>query len=117
MSHVFPNSKIYALALHLDIEQKDIQEFEDNAYGHDLYHCGKKEFLVLTDSEAEQALSESLDSYLYEYILPQLPDELQIYFDQDFWKQEAAYDGRGHALAHYDGHEHEQGQYFIYRIN
>lgn len=109
--------RIRALAIHLDTKPKNIIEFGDAAYGQPLYHSAEEVFLVLTDKEADQALSESLDSYLEECIYPQIPEELRIYFDADFWKQEAAYDGRGHCLSTYDGQEHEQGNYFIYRID
>lgn len=35
----------------------------------------------------------------------------------DFVEEAIRYDGRGHFLNSYDGHEYEVGQYFIYRHN
>jgi len=76
-------------------------------------------YLVLTDSEADDAWEEALDNYLDDCVLPELTESAQTYFDRDSWKSGARYDGRGHALATYDGNEHEQTingtTYFIYR--
>ena len=47
------------------------------------------------------------------------------YFDEEKWKRDARYDGRGHSLSSYDGAEYYEtvffdGQnidFYIYRIN
>lgn len=79
------------------------------------------DYLVLTDDEADDAREESLDSYLENCIYPELSGNLKNYFDDDKWKQDARYDGRGHSLASYDGNENEENvngaTYYIYRIN
>jgi hypothetical protein len=79
------------------------------------------DYLVLTDEEADERWEESLDSYLEECIYPELTGNLKCYFDEDKWKQDARYDGRGHSLSSYDGHEHEEKvgdeTFYIYRIN
>jgi len=79
------------------------------------------DYLVLTDDEADDAWEDALDSYLEDCIYPELSGNLKRYFDDDKWKQDARYDGRGHALSSYDGCENEENVngtiYYIYRIN
>jgi hypothetical protein len=79
------------------------------------------DYLVLTDDESDERWGESLDNYIEECILPELPEYLQNYFDSEKWKEDAKYDGRGHSLSSYDGNEYEEEvngtTYYIYRIN
>lgn len=79
------------------------------------------EYLVCTDAEADQLQDEELENYIDECILHELPQAYRNYFDRDAWKSDARYDGRGHCLSHYDGHEHEENvngtYYYIYRTN
>ena len=105
-------SRKSALAGLLGTEPKGVHYIADHQFA-----VGEFEYLVLTGDEADEAFDRALDGYLDECILPQLPEHFRIYFDQDFWKRDAAIDGRGHVLAHYDGWEHEVGEFFIYRIN
>jgi hypothetical protein len=76
---------------------------------------------VLDDSEADDRWEESLDNYLQECIYPELTGNLQNYFDDEKWKRDARYDGRGHSLSSYDGCENEEEvngtTYYIYRTN
>lgn len=85
------------------------------------YEDYSNDYLVLTDDEADERWEESLDSYIDDCILPELPGNLQNYFDSEKWKNNAKYDGRGHSLSSYDGNEYEEKvngtMYFIYRIN
>ena len=62
---------------------------------------------VLTDVEADQRWEEALDSYLEECVYPELPELARNYFNDEAWKRDARYDGRGHAIAHYDGADHD----------
>ena len=75
----------------------------------------------MTEDEANQAWDESLDSYLDDCVLPELPKVAQQYFDRDSWKRDARHDGRGHSLSSYDGEDNEvkvDGEYlYIYRTN
>lgn len=79
------------------------------------------EYLVLTDDEADEAWDESLQNYLDECILPELPENMRSYFDEEKWKDDARVDGRGHSLSSYDGDEDEESvdstDYYIFRIN
>jgi len=98
----------------------EVEELDPDDYNND--------YLVLTDSEADDKWEESLDSYIEECITPEL-DKLDtlgnlsayIKFDEEMWKRDARMDGRGHSLASYDGEENEEtvnGEtFYIYRIN
>ena len=80
-----------------------------------------EEYYVLTDSEADDKWDEYLDSYIDDVIMSEMPKHLQNYFDDERWKEDARYDGRGHSLASYDGHENEETigdeTFYIYRHN
>ena len=86
-----------------------------------LFSYGRSKYYVYTDSEADDAWEEALDNYIDEVILPEIPEAYQNYFDEESWKQDARYNGRGHILAGYDGDENEVEvngtTYYIYRQN
>lgn len=113
------------------------EEYRDGVYVHENYtlledeftegydenhiEYGKQEYLVLTDDEADVLWDESLESYIDDCILPEIPKAYRSYFDNEKWKRDAKYDGRGHSLSSYDGNENEERvegtYYFIYRTN
>jgi hypothetical protein len=64
-------------------------------------------YLAGTDAEMDSAWDDELENYLDECVLPDLPETARNYFDKESWKRDARYDGRGHALNHYDGGEEE----------
>jgi hypothetical protein len=134
-----PEDKMKAVAVTLR-DSGDFDSFQDSDFADLPIICGSSEFdvwqdvrayettehgymtyAVMTDSEAEQAWDESLDSYLDECVLPDLPETARMYFDDDKWKRDARMDGRGHSLNHYDGGEEEANindvDYYIYRRN
>lgn len=94
---------------------EQVEEIDSNCYDADM------NYMVCTDSEADYKWEESLDSYLEECVYPELSGNLAQYFDDEKWKRDARFDGRGHSLSSYDGNENEQvvnGEtYYIYRIN
>lgn len=113
--------RMTALARHLDC---NVSQIEPAAYGKNCFEGEGKEFLVLTEDEADDAWDESLDNYIDDCL--EIPDWIQSYFDRDAWKRDAKMDGRGHALSPYDGHEYDEygvdtasgsDIYYIYRIN
>jgi hypothetical protein len=117
------SEKIQALAMHLGlqlVEYCEIEEEDDERYTY-----GREEYLVLTDGAADRHFSDSLDSYIDDCILPELPElpeNLRYYFDYESFKRDVQIsDGRGPSLASYDGEEHgkQVGDtwYFIYRTN
>jgi hypothetical protein len=117
-------TRLEALATYLGISAEDISY---RYYGEDLTRAEFKpdtggEYMVLTEKEANEAWEESLESYIDECIVPELPESMVGYFDFEVWKRDARMDGRGHSLSGYDGEEHEiffgDGEYLLaYRIN
>jgi hypothetical protein len=111
-------NKIKALAKFLGCKKSEI---EKSSYNDNLFEVGKQEYLVCTDEEADELWEESLDSYLEDCIYPELPPNMQGYFDDEKWKRDARFDGRGHSLSGYDGHENEETidseTFYIYRTN
>jgi len=91
---------------------QDINIYKVDKYSH-------REYAVMTDSEADKAWDEALDSYIDECL--DIPENVRHYFDEEKWKDDARIDGRGHSLNHYDGGEDEANindvDYYIYRRN
>jgi len=110
------SEQILALAIYLDAEPDKIT---DEAYSR--YSYGSKEYLIVTDSEADNLWEIELDNYLTDVVYDELPKHLVNYFDDEKWKQDARYDGRAHSLSFYDGNEYEEtvngNVYYIYRQN
>ena len=78
-------------------------------------------WIVTTDDEADELWEESLNQYLDDCVLPELPESAQYYFNRDDWVSDAKMDGRGHSLSSYDGEEFYQTingtTYYLYRCN
>ena len=113
--------KVRALAAHLNVNPATITEPSDDEQA---FECENEpgEWLVLTDSEADDAFDRSLDSYIDDCILHEVPEAYRSYFDSAAWKRDVRIsDGRGPSLATYDGQENEEkieGEWFhIYRVN
>ncbi len=109
---------------HAEAHRKTLKEAFDGKEPKDRredYTADSGQYMVLTDSEADQAEDDSFDSYLDDCVLPDLPETAREYFDRDSWKEDAKADGRGHAISGYDGEEREvliEGEWlYIYRIN
>lgn len=107
---------------YLEAEAEKLEyAIEQPPYGNYEYEAEGGEYLVMTDDEADEVWDERLEGYLDDCVLCDLPDIAQRYFDKDAWKKDAKYDGRGHSISYYDGHEHEvtidDTDYYIYRIN
>ena len=101
--------------------QEVVDELENIVNSYDnTYEYYNEEYLVLTDSEADDEVDRALDNYIDELIMPEIPEHLQNYFDEDSWKSDARMDGRGHILSTYDGDENEEEVngtvYYIYRV-
>ena len=106
-----------AVAELLECSVDDVVE----GYGDNTFAVGSQEYRVLTDTEADEALDEALESILDDVILPDLDEALQCYFDRYAWKRDVQYAGRGHYLNHCNGVEDEvqvNGEwYYLYRTN
>lgn len=88
-----------------------------SAYDDNLFEYGSSEYLVCTDSEADDLWDEDLENYIDECILHELPEAYRNYFDREDWKSDARMDGRGHSLNRYDGNEYEVDGFYIYQTN
>jgi hypothetical protein len=110
------SEEVLALAQYLGCDPEEISE-----EGNDRYSIGNNEYLVCDDATAEQYWDDELDMYLDECVYPELPNNMVQYFDDEKWKRDVRYDGRGHSLGHYDGCENEERingtDYYIYRQN
>lgn len=116
-----------ALMLFLD-EDITLWDFHENRNVFES-PTGAREYLVVTDSEADDLWDLDLENYIDDCILYELPEQYRSYFDRERWKADARIDGRGHSLNRYDGSEDYVDlvdwtsiekvsiTYFIYRQN
>lgn len=112
------NEKLQALVQFLGLEES---EADDIVVDGNLFNYYNEEYEVLTDEEADDRWEEELGMYIEECIMSEVPDWLQNYFDEEAWKRDARFDGRGHSISRYDGYENEEKvnntYYYIYRQN
>jgi len=110
---------IVAMAEEIGENPADVTEESYECYGLKVLSCGRAEYAVGTDEEADAAWDQSLDSYLDDCgLLDSIPENLRSYFDREAWKRDARFDGRGHALSSYDGSEMDLSDgYVAFRIN
>lgn len=116
--------KIVSLAKHLECSPSELSEERHNHYGLTVFSLGNQEYAVGTDEEADEAWEQELDNYIEECIQPEI-DKLDIgslsayvKFDDEMWKHDAKMDGRGHAIARYDGDEIElDGDFYAFRLS
>lgn len=111
-----------ALGLSLELTYAEtVEEIQQSEYDDNVFTYGSKEYLVCTDSEADEKWEEDLDNYIDECVLPEISEPYRNYFDDERFKNDCKLDGRGHSLALYDGNEEEQKvagvYYYIYRQN
>jgi len=115
--------KALSLAVYLGCSIYDI-ELSD--YGVWEFEVDNEEYQVLFDNQANTEWDNYLDNYIEECVLYEIPEHLQFYFDEELWKRDARYDGRGHSLSGYDGQEdyvdivngwHGEFEVYIYRKN
>lgn len=113
----FDNAELW-LCSAIDANPIDCTKCKWNTYGLTVYEIDGAEYAVGNDSECDAAWNQSLDSYLEDCIYPELGGTLANYFDDEKWKRDAKFDGRGHSLSSYDGEEIEiGGDLYAYRIN
>ena len=117
---------------------------EESSFENNAFTVDGGEYLVLTDSEADDRAADDIKQSLWafntSFIMShtELPDEASemvlmfqerncesandtieaLITDLDSFIEDAiSADGRGHFISRYDGNEGESGEYFIYRIN
>ena len=125
-------TKIEALAKFLDETDLDyVEKLIDD-----------EDYLVLTDEEADEKACEEIENSIWAFNSEFIASHCDLDAETILIIQEAKYedaneplkrligknlpgfvgdaissDGRGHFLARYDGHENEEGEFFIYRNN
>ena len=109
-----------------------------------VFECGRQEYMVLLDSEADDKVTEYIKEsvwafnpeFLAAHAIEGIDAEvIKAIQDNDrcegnnkaltalikdfehFVNDAVSSDGRGHFLNTYDGRENEMGEYFIYRLN
>ena len=131
-------TKIKALSKYLEFEVEDINQVDD------LFTTGNKEYLVLTDKEADEKTKEYILDSVWAFnksfldghsdIIAEIDDKtwatlvdrcessnkavLAMIPDKDYFVEDAINaDGRGHFINSYDGKEEKKDGYYIYRVN
>jgi len=126
---------IEALKKHTDCEYSEITK-----EGKTTYFIGNQEYLVLTDEEAQKRCEEDIKQSIWAFnssflsfhtgINEDIIKSVQEHYEgsndmllnsikdiEKFINEAIASDGRGHFISYYDGHEHEENDLFIYRLN
>lgn len=114
MYPILENSKVIALAKHLDLSPEEASEIIDN-YGSYVYE--RKEYKVLTDDEANAEAYEYVEE-TYKMDLGEVIEYMRKYIDYNLYMKEN-YENvdRGEILSCVDGQEYESDGYYIYQIN
>lgn len=112
--------KVEALARFLEMTAGEALEDVAQEAGDCVYAAAGEEFLVCTDDEADEEAKRSLENYVDECVLHEIPESYRRYFDTEKFVDEAlSSDGRGHTLGRYDGEENEIEvggvTYYIYK--
>lgn len=126
---------IEALKKHTNCKYSDITK-----EGKTIYYIGNKEYLVLNDKEAQTRCEEDIKQSIWAFNSSFLSFHTGINEDiiksvqehcegsnnmllnsieniEKFINEAISLHGRGHFISYYDGHEHEQDDLFIYRLN
>lgn len=113
--------RILALA---EIEGLDADDLEISKYDDALVECGRMEWLVLDDEDADNRAKRLAESYAEELLFGAVPERYHAYVDTDrFILDTVQQDGRASLLASYDGsewghHDPYTGRdWFIFRVN
>lgn len=133
--------RIAALATHLGTAADDI---EQSSYDELTFTLGSQEYMVMTDEEADEhakvCIKESLWAFnasflasytdlpevIFEALQPQCEKANEAILTliertdgglEGFIEEAISADGRGHLMNTYDGHEYEEGDFYIYRVS
>lgn len=103
----------YKKAIALGLNQgltiiETLEEIEVSSHDNCLLEYAGNYYLVGGDEAMDEAWDESLENYIDECILPELPEIYQKYFDNEAFKKDCWSDGRAHSLNRYDGGEAEE---------
>ena len=139
------SEKLQALKDHLEEqgEPVDLDDIEESQHDDSTFKVWRRDYLVLTDDEADaralEYVRESLWAFNADFLASycDLPAEMFSVLSEkcesanetikklveqsggvkEFADEAVSADGRGHFLSGYDGDEYEQSEYFIYRTN
>lgn len=84
-----------------------VDDISDLDIDTDKFDINGETILCLTDSEADDRWEDELDHYIEDCILPEIPEWVRNYFDEEKWKDDARFGGRGQSISRYDGRENE----------
>ena len=130
------NNKIKTLSQFIECEVDEIER----VYGASTFEHGNREYLVLTDDEADERVKEYIEESIWafsswflashtgldEEIIKHLQDKCEgansvllnaVKDIDDFVNDAISCDGRGHFMSSYDGYEEELNDLYIYRTN
>ena len=93
----------FALAVHCALCTDEIDDIIE--HGDCRWTVQGTDYLCGNDEEMDEAWEQSLENYLDECVLPELPENMREYFDKEAWIEDAKVDGRAHSLNRYDGTE------------
>ena len=128
------------LAAYLECDTEDLIE---SSHQGGRFEYGNKEYLCLTDSEADEVVKEYIRESVWAFnasflaSMTGLDEEMFVFASEkcesandsilrtiektcgldEFVSAAVSADGRGHFLSGYDGNENEHGDYYIYRVN
>ncbi len=129
-----------ALAKYLEIDVDDLTGDDDD----ESFELGSKEYLVLTDNEADERAADYIKDSLWAFNASflagycDMPEEMFKALQDKcedaneafltcieradgglagFIEEAISADGRGHFMSSYDGEENEAGEFYIYRVN
>lgn len=108
-------NEVNALAKFLDIPCSDVDDKGDCRF-----RAEGSDYIVADDDDADALARESLQNYVEDCVLSEIPNQYQLYFDTErFIEDVLSQDGRGPTLSSWDGEEKEveieDTTYFIYR--
>ena len=129
-------TKLTTLAEHIDCEANEIEQGYDDS----IFELVNKEYLVLTDEEADERAKEYIKETVWAFypsflathtgidedIIRHLQDKCEGANDvllnaieniHEFIDDAIGQDGRGHFMSSYDGEEYDLNGFYIYRIN
>jgi|TARA_R100000005_G_C4997761_1_gene204454 hypothetical protein len=131
-------NKVNAVAEFMDLN--DIGKANITHQDDHYYTFGNQEYMVLTDAEAQDKVTESIKETVWAFtpdflashsgidreVFKKLQESCETANDaifklikdfDHFVNDAVGADGRGHFLSSYDGEEHQKGDFYLYRTN
>ena len=132
--------KINTLAKYLNMNADEIKTDDSDSFYINTGDLSNLEYFVLTDEEADQKAKEYIKQTIWAFessfisshtgidedIIKSVQEHCESINEmllrnikdiQKFINEAIATDGRGHFISTYDGHEQQEGELYIYRMN